>query len=69
LISILVRDADIRAAQLHLWKNYRIAVEPGGAVALAAMLAGRYEPRAGERVGVLLCGANVDPTSLLQRTL
>ena len=60
----LVPDEAIRAAQRALWSGYRIAAEPGGAAALAALLAGAYRPRAGERVGVLLCGGNVDPASL-----
>jgi len=60
----LVPDEAIRAAQRALWTQYRIAAEPGGAAALAALLAGAYAPRAGERVGVLLCGSNVDPASL-----
>lgn len=60
----LVPDDAIRAAQRELWARYRIAAEPGGAAALAALLAGGYQPRAGERVGVLLCGGNVDPVSL-----
>jgi threonine dehydratase len=33
-------------------------VEPGGAAAFAALLAGRYQTTPGERIGVLLCGAN-----------
>jgi threonine dehydratase len=36
----------------------RVVAEPGGATAFAALLSGRYQPRAGERVGVLLCGGN-----------
>lgn len=60
----LVPDEAIRAAQHALWKGYRIAAEPGGAAALAALIVGAYRPRAGERVGVLLCGGNVDPQSL-----
>jgi threonine dehydratase len=32
--------------------------EPGGAAALAALLSGKYVPEAGERVAVLVCGAN-----------
>ena len=60
----LVPDEAIRAAQRELWARYRIASEPGGAAALAALMAGAYRPRAGERVGVLLCGGNVDPLSL-----
>jgi threonine dehydratase len=42
----------------------RIAAEPGGAAALAALTAGCYKPRLDEKVGVLLCGANVDLTTL-----
>lgn len=60
----LVQDSAIRAAQKRLWADYRIASEPGGAAALAALLSGAYQPRPGERVGVLLCGGNVDPASL-----
>ena len=60
----LVPDAAIVAAQRLLWDRLRIAAEPGGAAALAALTAGRYEPRADEKVGVLLCGANVDLTTL-----
>ncbi len=56
----LVTDAAIRDAQALLWRDYRIASEPGGAAALAALVSGAYKPRASERVGVLLCGANVE---------
>ena len=55
----LVPDAAIIEAQRLLWRNYRMAIEPGGATALAALLAGSYVPAADERVGVLVCGANV----------
>lgn len=57
----LVADDAIRDAQATLWRDWRIACEPGGATALAALISGAYRPRPGERVGVLLCGANVDP--------
>jgi threonine dehydratase len=56
----LVSDDAIRDAQRVLWRDWRIAVEPGAAAALAALVSGAYRPRVGERVGVLLCGANVD---------
>ena len=56
--SVLVTDDAIRAARAALWEELRIVVEPGGATALAALLSGRYVPAAGERVGVVLCGAN-----------
>src|SRR6266550_2346125 len=60
----LVPDDAIVAAQRLLWDRLRIAAEPGGAAALAALVSGRYKPRADEKVGVLLCGANVDLTTL-----
>jgi len=54
----LVTDDAIRQAQEGLWSNLRLVTEPGGAAAFAALLSGRYKPQAGERVAVLLCGAN-----------
>jgi len=62
--SLLVPDTDIAAAQAWLWREARIATEPGGATALAAVLGGHVPHRAGERIGVLVCGANVDPAGL-----
>ncbi|MBJ6126598.1 threonine/serine dehydratase [Microvirga splendida] len=62
----LVTDAAIRDAQRMLWRDYRIASEPGGAAALAALISGAYKPRPGERVGVLLCGANVELVRLAE---
>jgi threonine dehydratase len=56
--AVLVSDDAIRAAQRRLWDMLRIAAEPGGAAATAALLSGRYRPAKGERVAVLLCGAN-----------
>lgn len=59
--SLLVSDDDIIAAQKALWDRVRIISEPGGAAAFAAILSGRYQPSAGERVAVLVCGANANP--------
>jgi threonine dehydratase len=61
---VLVTDAAISAAQRALWSDFRVAAEPGGAAAYAALLSGAYKPVSGERVGVLLCGANVDLAAL-----
>jgi len=55
---ILVNDKEIMQAQEALWSVLRIVTEPGGAAAFAALLSGRYQPKSGERVGILLCGAN-----------
>lgn len=60
----LVADDAIRDAQKLLWRDFRLVSEPGGAAAMAALLSGRYQPRAGERVGVLLCGSNTDPATV-----
>ncbi|MEJ8570192.1 threonine/serine dehydratase [Microbaculum marinum] len=60
----LVPDTAIGEAQRLLWDRARIAAEPGGATALAAVVCGAYRPRADERVGVLVCGGNVDLAKL-----
>jgi threonine dehydratase len=62
--SCLVTDDAIRAARQMLWRDFRLAVEPGGATALAALISGRYASRAGERIGVVICGGNTDPQDL-----
>jgi len=56
--AVLVTDEAIRDAQRRLWDVLRVAVEPGGAAAMAALLSGRYKPAGDEHVAVLLCGAN-----------
>jgi len=63
--SVLVSDDDVRDAMHRLWDTTRLLVEPGGAVALAALTSGAYQPADGERVGILLCGANTDPADAL----
>jgi threonine dehydratase len=60
--SVLVPDAAITSARRMLWEEHRIVVEPGAATALAAVRAAR-EPL-GERIAVVLCGANTDPSDL-----
>jgi threonine dehydratase len=55
---VLVTDASIAEAQRLLWDRLRLAAEPGGAAAFAALLSGVYIPAKDERVGVLLCGGN-----------
>lgn len=62
--AVTVTDEEVRAAQAWLWSEARLAAEPGGAAALAGLLSGRWSPAAGERVGVVVCGANLDPADL-----
>ncbi|MCB6177756.1 threonine/serine dehydratase [Rhodobacter sp. Har01] len=59
--SVLVPDAAIAEAQRVLWQALRQYVEPAGAAALAALLCGAYVPAPGERLAVLVCGANPAP--------
>jgi threonine dehydratase len=56
--TVLVPDNEIRAAQQRLWDDLRVVAEPGGATAFAAIASGAYVPRAGERVAVVISGAN-----------
>jgi threonine dehydratase len=56
--AILVSDDDIRAAQAYLWRTLQLVTEPGGATAFAALLSGAYRPAKGERLGIVVCGAN-----------
>jgi threonine dehydratase len=62
--STLVSDEDILTARRELWARYRIVVEPGAAAALAAVTSQAYVPASGERVAIVLCGANTDPGDL-----
>jgi threonine dehydratase len=62
--ALLLPDAAIRQAQLALWKEFKLAVEPAAALPLAALQTGAYAPRRDEIVTLIVCGANVDPATL-----
>lgn len=64
--AVVVPDEAIRAAQVELWEAFRLVVEPGGAAALAAIRTDAYRPADGERVVVVVCGSNCDPTTILE---
>ena len=66
--SLLVTDDQIVESQKKLWETMRIAAEPGGATALAALLSGRYKPQPGERVGVVVCGGNTDAVDFASKS-
>lgn len=60
---LTVEDADTVAAMRLFWQRTKQIVEPSSAVALAAVL--KHGPLfAGQRVGVVLSGGNVDPDAL-----
>ncbi len=62
--ALLLPDEAIRKAQLWLWKEMKLAVEPAAALPLAALQSGLYVPRADEKVCLIICGANLDPSTL-----
>ncbi len=62
---VVLKDDAIRNAQRWLWDRLRVVAEPGGATALAAVLSGVFAPPRGARVGVVVCGANCDPGSVV----
>lgn len=61
---VLVDDGAIRSAQHTLWQTARIAAEPAAAVGAAALLTGTYKPAPGERVAVIVTGANMTAAQL-----
>jgi threonine dehydratase len=57
--GVAVSDAEVAHAMAVAFDRFKLVVEPGGAVALAAVLAGKV-PVAGRTVAVLCSGGNVD---------
>jgi threonine dehydratase len=57
--GVVVSDAEVGAAVKFAFTELKLVVEPGGAIALAALLAGRVEAR-GKTVAIVLSGGNVD---------
>lgn len=64
LQTVLVSDAEVTKARALIWSHLRQYVEPAGAAAVAALASGAYAPAKGEKVAVLLCGANPAPAPI-----
>jgi threonine dehydratase len=60
---VLVDDDQLRDAMLLLFSAAKLAVEPAGAAATAALLGPLREKLSGRRVGVIVCGGNIDPAT------
>jgi threonine dehydratase len=56
---VRIQDADMVAAMRFLLAHARLAVEPAGAAATAALLGPLRERLAGLRVGIIVCGSNI----------
>ena len=64
-VVLTVSDREIRSAMRFCFQRCKTVVEPSGASALAALLAGRLPELAGSRIGVVLSGGNTSPETLL----
>jgi threonine dehydratase len=62
--SVLVGDDDVVRARRLLWERHRLVVEHGAATVVAALRERAYVPADGERVALVLCGANTSPADL-----
>lgn len=62
--SLLLSDESMKAAQLWLWQHLQIAAEPSASLGLAALQSGVYRPKKDERVCLVICGANLDLSTL-----
>jgi threonine dehydratase len=60
---VLVDDDQIREGMRLLFRAAKLAVEPAGAAALAALMHPLRERLDGQRVGIIVCGANIDPAT------
>ena len=58
--GLAVSDDEVLAAIAFAFSHLKLVVEPGGAVCLAAILAGKFDAR-GKVVGIVVSGGNVDP--------
>jgi threonine dehydratase len=57
---VRVSDDELRAAMYLLFRSAKLAVEPAGAAATAALTGPLRERLRGKRVGLIVCGANID---------
>ena len=60
--GLAASDDEVKAAMRFAFETFKIVVEPGGAVALAAVLAGRL-PTRGRTIAVVVSGGNADPAT------
>lgn len=67
--AVLVSDDEIREAMRLLFRSAKLVVEPAGAAALAALMFPLREALAGRRVGLVVCGGNIDPATYAAQIL
>lgn len=62
---VMIDDDAMRHAMGVLFREAKLAVEPAGAAATAALMGPLRERIRGKRVGLIVCGSNIDATSFL----
>jgi threonine dehydratase len=65
---VLLEDDDIRRGMALLFRSMKLATEPAGATATAALCSPLRERLRGKRVGVLVCGSNIDLPTFQRET-
>jgi threonine dehydratase len=60
---VTVGDDELVAMMRLMFEEMKLAVEPAGAAAMAALVGPLRDELAGRRVGVIVCGSNIDPVS------
>ena len=60
---VLVSDDELREAMRLMLREIKLAVEPAGASAMAALVGPLREKLRGRRVGLIVCGSNIDAAS------
>jgi threonine dehydratase len=63
---VLVSDDEMRAAMRLMLREVKLAVEPAGASAMAALVGPLREKLRGRRVGLIVCGSNIDAATYAQ---
>ena len=63
--GVVVTDTEVQAAMAWAYRHLKLVIEPGGSVALAALLAGRV-PTRGKTTAIVISGGNVDPATFVE---
>ena len=61
---VLVEEDEIAEGLLFLMENQKVVAEGSGAVTTAAILSGKYKPKANENVVCVISGGNIDVNTL-----
>ncbi|MDB5442198.1 MAG: threonine dehydratase [Phenylobacterium sp.] len=64
--AVAITDPEVAEAMRYAFATLKLVVEPGGVVGLAALLTGKIKAQAGQTVGLILSGGNVDPDLFAQ---